>query len=62
MLVIHLASMADSQLEEEEMLNASVTPGYLKLSIGKEREDNMIEGIKQLLEKIIKTIVVHNLF
>ena len=44
--------MAHAQLEEAEMLNASVTQGYLKLSIGIEREDDIIEDIKQSLEKI----------
>ena len=42
------------------MLNASVTPGYFKLSIGIEHEDDIIKNIKQSLEKLIKTIVVHN--
>ena len=44
--------MAYPQLEEEEMLNASVTQGYLKLSISIERADDIIEDIKQSLEKI----------
>ena len=37
--------MAHAQFEEEEMLNASVMPGYLKLSIGIERADDIIEDI-----------------
>ena len=44
--------MAHAQLEEAEMLNASVTQGYLKLSIGIERADDIIEDIKQSLGKI----------
>ena len=43
--------MAHTQLEEE-MLNTTVTQGYLKLSIGIERADDIIEDIKQSLEKI----------
>ena len=54
--------MAHAQLEETEMLNASVTQGYLKLSIGIERADDIIEDIKSHWRKLIKTIVVHNLF
>ena len=41
-----------SQLKEEEMLNAGVTLGYVRLSIGIEHEDDIIEDIKQSLEKI----------
>ena len=44
--------MAYPQLEEEETLNASVTQGYLKLSISIERADDISEDIKQSLEKI----------
>ena len=51
-LAIHPASTPHSQLKEEEMLNAGVTQGYVKLSIGIEHEDDIIEDIKQSLEKI----------
>ena len=51
-LAIHPASTTHSQLKEEEMLNAGVTQGYVKLSIGIEHEDDIIEDIKQSLEKI----------
>ena len=51
-LAIHPASTTHSQLKEEEMLNAGVTPGYVRLSIGIEHEDDIIEDIKQTLEKI----------
>ena len=44
--------MAHAQHEEEELLNASVSQGYLKLSIGIERADDINEYIKQSLEKI----------
>ena len=44
--------MAHAQLEEKEMLNASLTQKYLKLSIGIERADDIIEDIKQSLGKI----------
>ena len=48
LLVIHLFSMAHWQLKEEEMLNVS----DIKLSISIEHEDDIIEDIKQSLEKI----------
>ena len=51
-LAIHPASTTHSQLNEEEMLNAGVTPGYVRLSIGIEHEDDIIADIKQSLEKI----------
>ena len=51
-LAIHPASTTHSQLKEEEMLNAGVTPGYVRLSIGIEHADDIIEDIKQSLEKI----------
>ena len=50
-LAIHPASTTHSQLKEEEMLNAGVTPGYVRLSIGIEHENDIIEDIKQSLEK-----------
>lgn len=60
-LAIHPASTTHSQLKEEEMLNAGVIPGYVRLSIGIEHENDIIEDIKQSLEKLIKTIVAHYL-
>ena len=51
-LAIHPASTTHSQLKKKEMLNAGVTPRYVRLSIGIEHEDDIIQDIKQSLEKI----------
>ena len=48
-LAIHPASTTHSQLSPEEQLAAGVTPGYVRLSIGIEHPDDIIEDIKQAL-------------
>jgi O-acetylhomoserine (thiol)-lyase len=50
-LAIHPASTTHSQLSEEELLQAGVTPGYVRLSIGIEHVDDIIEDIDQALAK-----------
>ncbi|MBU5427260.1 homocysteine synthase [Tissierella pigra] len=52
-LVIHPASTTHSQLNEKEMLKAGVTPDLIRLSIGIEDIDDLIEDIAQALEKTI---------
>ena len=51
-LAIHPASTTHSQLNEEELLSAGVTPGYVRLSIGLEHVDDIIADIEQALAKI----------
>ncbi len=51
-LAIHPASTTHSQLSNEEMLKAGVTPGYIRLSIGIEHPDDIINDIQQSLNKI----------
>ncbi|MDB4829268.1 PLP-dependent transferase [Gammaproteobacteria bacterium] len=51
-LAIHPASTTHSQLSPEEQLAAGVTPGFVRLSIGIEHIDDIIEDINQSLEKI----------
>ena len=51
-LAIHPASTTHSQLSAEEQVASGVTPGYVRLYIGIEHEDDIIEDIKQSLEKI----------
>ena len=46
------ASTTHSQLNEEELLSAGVTPGYVRLSIGLEHVDDIIADIDQALAKI----------
>ena len=54
-LAIHPASTTHSQLTPEEQLKAGVTPGYIRLSIGIEHPDDIINDIKQALESSGKT-------
>ena len=48
-LAIHPATTTHSQLNDEELLAAGVTPGYVRLSIGIEHSDDIIPAIKQAL-------------
>ena len=43
------ATTTHSQLTEQEMLAAGVTPGYVRLSIGIEHPDDIVADIKQAL-------------
>ena len=48
-LAIHPASTTHSQLNEKQLAEAGVTPGYVRLSIGIEHSDDIISDIKQAL-------------
>ena len=48
-LAIHPATTTHSQLTEEELLAAGVTPGYIRLSIGIEHPDDIIGDLDQAL-------------
>tara|TARA_B100001029_G_C15044173_1_gene445858 strand:+ start:409 stop:1728 length:1320 start_codon:yes stop_codon:yes gene_type:complete len=48
-LAIHPATTTHSQLTEEELLSAGVTPGYVRLSIGIEHPDDIIGDLDQAL-------------
>ena len=48
---IHPSSTTHSQLSEKEQLSAGVTPGYVRLSIGIEHIDDIIEDLDQALSK-----------
>ena len=50
-LAIHPATTTHSQLNEEELLAAGVTPGYVRLSIGIEHSDDIIADLKQALDE-----------
>ncbi len=50
-LAIHPASTTHSQLSEDELSDAGVTPGFVRLSIGIEHVDDIIADIEQALEK-----------
>ena len=64
-LAIHPATTTHSQLNEEELLASGVTPGYVRLAIGIEHIDDIVEDLEQALkgtsnniENIKKTKVV----
>ena len=50
-LAIHPATTTHSQLNEEELLASGVTPGYVRLCIGLEHIDDIIEDLEQALGK-----------
>ena len=54
-LAIHPATTTHSQLSEEELLKAGVTPGYVRLSIGIEHPDDIIADLNQALSASVKT-------
>jgi len=45
-LAIHPASTTHSQLNEDEQLKAGVTPGYVRLCVGLEHVDDIIDDLK----------------
>jgi O-acetylhomoserine (thiol)-lyase len=50
-LATHPASTTHSQLTPEEQLQAGVTPGYVRLSIGIEHVEDILADLDQALEK-----------
>ena len=48
-LAIHPASTTHSQLNDKQLAEAGVTPGYVRLSIGIEHPDDIIADIEQAL-------------
>ena len=49
-LAIHPASTTHQQLTPDEQLAAGVTPGYVRLSIGLEHPDDILEDLSQALD------------
>ena len=50
-LVIHPASTTHSQLSEEEQTEAGVNPEYIRVSVGIEDADDIINDLDQALSK-----------
>ena len=48
-LAIHPSSTTHSQLNTEDQLRAGVTPGYVRLSVGLEHIDDILEDIDDFL-------------
>ena len=53
-LAIHPATTTHSQLTEKELLASGVTPGYVRLCIGIEHIDDIIEDLDQALNRSSK--------
>ena len=51
-LVIHPASTTHSQLSEEELLEQDIKPGTIRLSIGTEHVDDIIDDLSQAFDKV----------
>ncbi len=50
--VLHPASSTHRQLTDNQLISAGITPGLVRLSIGIENIDDIIEDIEQALKKI----------
>ena len=51
-LVIHPASTTHSQIDEKELLESGIKPNTIRLSIGIEHVDDLIEDLKQAFEAV----------
>ena len=51
-IIQHSASMTHATLSREERLKAGVTDGLIRLSVGIENVDDLIEDIENALSKI----------
>jgi O-acetylhomoserine (thiol)-lyase len=54
-LATHPASTTHGQLTPEEQLSAGVTPGYVRLSIGIEHIDDILDDLSQAIEKAARS-------
>lgn len=50
--VLHPASSTHRQLTDEQLVAAGITPGLVRLSVGLENIDDILEDVKQALEQI----------
>ena len=50
-LAIHPASTTHSQLTSDEQIATGVTPGYVRLSVGIEHIDDILNDLEQALKK-----------
>lgn len=54
-LIIHPASTTHSQLNDEELALAGITPELIRLSIGIEHVDDIIQDLEQAIAKAVET-------
>ena len=52
-LIVHPASTTHAQLTPEQRLQAGVTPGLVRLSVGLEHADDLIADLEQAIEKAV---------
>ena len=50
--VLHPASATHRQLSDEQLVAAGITPGFIRLSVGLENVEDIIEDVKQALEQV----------
>ena len=50
--LLHPASTTHRQLSDEQLLEAGVTPDLIRMSIGIENVEDIIDDIKQALDKV----------
>jgi O-acetylhomoserine (thiol)-lyase len=50
--LLHPASHTHRQMSDEQLLEAGIAPDLIRLSVGLENADDLIEDIKQALEKV----------
>ena len=50
--LLHPASHTHRQMSDEQLLEAGIAPDLIRLSVGLENADDLIEDIKQALDKI----------
>ena len=51
--VLHPASSTHRQLTDEQLVAAGITPGLIRLSVGLENVDDIIEDVKQALNSVM---------
>ena len=51
-LVVHPASTTHQQLDEEAQRAAGITPGTVRISVGIENINDLLEDVEQALAKI----------
>jgi O-acetylhomoserine (thiol)-lyase len=54
-LVIHPASTTHAQLNEQQLIDAGVLPGVVRISVGIEDVDDIIYDLDQALEKAVRS-------
>ena len=50
--VLHPASSTHRQLTDEQLIGAGITPGLIRLSVGLENVDDILDDIKQALDQV----------